>query len=73
MHLKFLLRDWGGSMTDPSTDSSEQDEVANGAGSFGLKHPCRVCGKPIKTTEVTFPFCSDRCRLVDLGKWFNES
>jgi endogenous inhibitor of DNA gyrase (YacG/DUF329 family) len=20
----------------------------------------------------TFPFCTDRCRLVDLGAWFNE-
>ena len=33
---------------------------------------CRTCGKPISTSLGTFPFCSDRCRLADLGKWFNE-
>ena len=22
--------------------------------------------------EKSAPFCSDRCRLVDLGKWLNE-
>ena len=60
-------------MTDPTSDSREQNKVANGAGSSGRNHCCRVCGKPVKTTEATFPFCSDRCRLVDLGEWFNES
>jgi len=60
-------------MTDPSSDSGEQKEVASGAGSSGRDHSCRTCGKSVKTTEATFPFCSDRCRLVDLGKWFNES
>lgn len=60
-------------MTDPSSDSSEQKKVANGAGSSGRDRSCRVCGKSVNTTEATFPFCSDRCRLVDLGKWFNES
>ena len=60
-------------MTDPTSGSSEQNEVASGAGSSGRDHSCRVCGKSVKTTEATFPFCCDRCRLVDLGKWFNES
>ena len=22
--------------------------------------------------SINFPFCSKRCRLVDLGKWFRE-
>ena len=60
-------------MTDPSSDCSEKNEVANGAGSSGRNLSCRVCGKSVQTTEPTFPFCSARCRLVDLGKWFNES
>jgi uncharacterized protein len=31
--------------------------------------PCPICGKP---AIVRFrPFCSDRCRLVDLGRWLN--
>jgi endogenous inhibitor of DNA gyrase (YacG/DUF329 family) len=23
----------------------------------------------VKNTDADFPFCSDRCRLIDLGKW----
>ena len=36
---------------------------------------CRSCGKPIESKpENPFdPFCSKRCSLVDLGKWFDES
>lgn len=33
---------------------------------------CRTCGKPMRPDAATFPFCSPRCRLADLGKWFNE-
>lgn len=34
---------------------------------------CPVCGKPFdpELTEA-MPFCSDRCRQIDLGRWFNE-
>ncbi len=36
--------------------------------------PCPVCGKPIATVAdhrpATFPFCTDHCRLRDLGAWF---
>ncbi len=34
---------------------------------------CPTCGKPARDDAVTFPFCSDRCRLVDLGRWLGES
>ncbi len=60
-------------MADPSSNRSDQSEDAHVAGRPALNHPCRVCGKSVETTEATFPFCCDRCRLVDLGKWFNES
>jgi endogenous inhibitor of DNA gyrase (YacG/DUF329 family) len=23
----------------------------------------------VKNTDPEFPFCSERCRLIDLGKW----
>ena len=60
-------------MADPSSNRSDRSEDAHVAGRPALNRSCRVCGKSVKTTEATFPFCSDRCRLVDLGKWFNES
>lgn len=34
-----------------------------------LKLRCPICKKPVKAAEPDFPFCSDRCRSIDLGKW----
>lgn len=35
---------------------------------------CPHCGKPVPWTEESKwkPFCSDRCRLIDLGDWLAE-
>lgn len=35
---------------------------------------CPTCDKPVPwTSEQKWrPFCSERCRLIDLGQWFNE-
>jgi len=32
---------------------------------------CPICKKAVKNTDPEFPFCSERCRLIDLGKWAN--
>ena len=34
-----------------------------------IKLRCPICKKPTKTAGADFPFCSERCRLIDLGKW----
>jgi endogenous inhibitor of DNA gyrase (YacG/DUF329 family) len=35
---------------------------------------CPVCDAPVQLDVTpTVPFCSDRCRLVDLGRWLDES
>jgi uncharacterized protein len=38
-----------------------------------MKHRCPIC-KTATDSEVhqEFPFCSDRCRLADLGAWASE-
>ena len=34
---------------------------------------CPRCGKDIDSTGNPFrPFCSERCKLVDLGNWASE-
>jgi uncharacterized protein len=38
----------------------------NGAKKVGR---CPICGKP--ASEATRPFCSRRCRDVDLNRWFS--
>ncbi|PYV49659.1 MAG: DNA gyrase inhibitor YacG [Acidobacteria bacterium] len=30
---------------------------------------CPICKKPVEQNAEDFPFCSERCRLLDLGKW----
>jgi uncharacterized protein len=30
---------------------------------------CPTCHKVVLATDEDFPFCSDRCRRIDLGKW----
>jgi uncharacterized protein len=30
---------------------------------------CPICKKEVKRTNPDFPFCTDRCRLIDLSKW----
>jgi endogenous inhibitor of DNA gyrase (YacG/DUF329 family) len=38
---------------------------------IGKKKGCPVCGKPV--IEASKPFCSERCRNVDLGRWLTGS
>ena len=30
---------------------------------------CPTCRTLVLASEENFPFCSERCRLIDLGKW----
>ncbi|HEY1801760.1 MAG TPA: DNA gyrase inhibitor YacG [Terriglobales bacterium] len=36
---------------------------------LALKLQCPICKKGVKKADPDFPFCSERCRSVDLGKW----
>lgn len=36
-------------------------------------HICPICKASVAADVKAFPFCSDRCRNVDLGRWFGES
>jgi endogenous inhibitor of DNA gyrase (YacG/DUF329 family) len=34
---------------------------------------CPICDKPFDPeTSPAMPFCSDRCRQIDLGRWLRE-
>lgn len=34
---------------------------------------CPICRKPAaRENNPDFPFCSERCRDIDLGKWASE-
>ncbi len=39
----------------------------------GRKIKCPICKKEAGWDDNPFrPFCSERCRLIDLGKWASE-
>jgi uncharacterized protein len=35
---------------------------------------CPICNKPVETfpKNPSFPFCDERCKLVDLGNWLGD-
>ena len=46
-------------------------DAGAGKAGKGLPKPCPECGKP--ANEATLPFCSPRCRDVDLNRWLSGS
>jgi endogenous inhibitor of DNA gyrase (YacG/DUF329 family) len=30
---------------------------------------CPICKKDVQMTSPEAPFCSERCRIIDLGNW----
>ena len=46
---------------DPPNDAGKASTAAG--------KPCPECGKP--ANPKTLPFCSPRCRDVDLNRWFS--
>ena len=37
---------------------------------------CRYCGRPLRAADPEarrfWPFCSDRCKMAELGMWFED-
>jgi endogenous inhibitor of DNA gyrase (YacG/DUF329 family) len=39
---------------------------------------CPICKKPVPESAIIserppfFPFCGERCKLIDLGRWLGE-
>ncbi len=35
---------------------------------------CPICGREFEpeNAETSLPFCSDRCKTIDLGRWLDE-
>jgi uncharacterized protein len=38
-----------------------------------IETKCPICRAKVRSDEAEFPFCSERCRLVDLGNWSSEA
>ena len=52
--------------------AKRRNEAGPGEGSpKASAKPCPICGKP--AAEASRPFCSERCRDVDLNRWLSNS
>lgn len=42
-----------------------------------IRARCPICGTVREVASIddlpSFPFCSERCRLIDLGRWIDGS
>ena len=47
--------------------SASDDKIAP----LRAKRPCPECGKP--SSRGHYPFCSARCKDVDLNRWLSDS
>jgi uncharacterized protein len=55
---------------EPGIDAIRTDRAQDDAGSGkGAAKRCPICGKP--ASGATLPFCSPRCRDVDLNRWLS--
>ena len=34
-----------------------------------IKLRCPICKKEVHRNDAEFPFCTERCRTMDLGRW----
>jgi endogenous inhibitor of DNA gyrase (YacG/DUF329 family) len=39
---------------------------------MALEAKCPICRNLTRQGEEYFPFCSERCQMIDLGKWSSE-
>ena len=57
----------GGASLDSARDESPSPTIG------AVKHHCPICKKPTDSEKDShFPFCSERCKLLDLGNWAAE-
>jgi len=38
----------------------------------GRVFKCPRCGQEVEKDGLYLPFCSERCRMIDLGTWLEE-
>jgi uncharacterized protein len=53
----------------PDGAGGPKDAGPKDAGGKPTPKPCPVCGKPADPAKL--PFCSSRCRDVDLNRWLS--
>lgn len=54
------------------SDDAQASESPTAKSISGAKPtPCPICDKDAVSTDASYPFCSQRCKNVDLGRWLD--
>ena len=53
------------------TDSGKAGEGGSAVTGLRKSRPCPMCDNP--SSKEMFPFCSNRCKDLDLGRWLKGS
>lgn len=51
---------------DPSRDDGS---ASQGGPRKPAKRPCPICKRPVADGDKFFPFCTERCKTIDLARW----
>src|SRR6202161_4451524 len=65
------MKSWSPAPFTASRSPSPTTTTSSHASSSSAMKPilCPIGKKPVDPASENVPFCSDRCRLIDLGKW----
>jgi endogenous inhibitor of DNA gyrase (YacG/DUF329 family) len=58
-------------MSDKVADLAARRAQARNSGRKAKGRGCPICGRP--ANPAARPFCSPRCRKIDLDRWFGET
>lgn len=53
------------------SEDDKSAKVASNVTPLRPTRPCPECGKP--SARDSYPFCSPRCRSVDLNRWLSDA
>lgn len=53
--------------------AERREEIARLIHELRADARCPICGAAAERDSAAYPFCSERCKLVDLGRWFKGS
>ncbi len=60
--------------TDDSSNASRDTTASSSSAKRRNVTRCSLCGSEFDRSETaSFPFCSSRCKQIDLGNWLGES
>ena len=58
-------------MSDQDNSSAAPEAAKGKVAGLRRSRPCPICSKP--STKGNYPFCSQRCKDVDLSRWLTGS